>query len=292
MWKINIQEAINWIDGKLEDNPSLSEISNYLGYSEYHTSRKFKEYTGSTLKRYIMLRRLTNAARDLRDTHTRIIDVSFKYGFQSQEAFTRSFYNAFLINPGEYQKKGKAIPYFLKKDVLYPENLNKEGEIVMVKDEQIKIRLEEIKEHKLVYLSRKGVTNYMDFWDLVDKEEGMDCDHLHGVLASIPGIYDEGFGAFTEDGYLFGTDCAIDYDVSEYPFEEKIIPTAKYLVFEHPGFTEAEFEEALKQVRRVALEKFDFDLNKYQVDHSFVTAYEHSGMTLCYYFIRVPLRNK
>jgi len=289
LWKINIQEAINWIDGKLEDNPSLTEISNYLGYSEFHTSRKFKEYTGSTLKRYIMLRRLTNAAKELRDTNSRIIDIAFKYGFQSQEAFTRSFYNAFLINPGEYQKTNKPIPYFLKKDVLYPDNLNKEGDVIMVKDEEIKVRVEEIKEHKLVFIKRKNVNNYMDFWDMVDKEEGMDCDLLHGVLASIPGKYPEGFGAFTKDGYLFGKDARIDYDKGAYPFEETIIPTQKYLIFEHPGFMEAEFGEALKQVRRIALETFDFKLHNYQLDTSFVTAYEHSGMELCYYFIRIPI---
>jgi hypothetical protein len=162
----------------------------------------------------------------------------------------------------------------------------------MVKDEEIKIRLEEIKEHKLVYIKRSNVDNYIDFWDLVDQEEGMDCDHLHGVLASIPGIYPEGFGAFTNDGYLFGTDAPINYDLGDLPFNEKIIPTKQYLIFEHPGFTEEHFSEALNQVRRIALEKFDFEINDYVIDDSFVKAYEHSGLELCYYFIRVPLTNK
>ena len=290
MKKINIQAAIQWIEGNLEDNPGLKEISHFIGYSKFHTSRQFKAYTGSTLKRYIMLRKLTRAARDIRDKNVRLIDVALNYGFQSQEAFTRSFKEAFGINPGEYQANNKPIPYFLKKDVLFPENLKKEGDIMMVRDEEIKVRLEEIKEHKLVYIRRQGVDNYMDFWELVDQEDGMDCDHLHGVFSSIPGKYPEGFGAFTNDGYLFGTDCDVNYDVSEYPFEEKIIPTQKYLIFEHPGFSEAEFGEALKQVRSVALEKFDFELNGYKLDQSFVKAYEHSGMELCYYFIRIPLK--
>lgn len=290
MKKIDIQSAINWIDGALENNPGLKEIGAFLGYSQYHTSRAFKSYTGSTLKRYIMLRRLTKAAKDIRDLNIRLIDVAIKYGFQSQEAFTRSFKNAFGINPGAYQKENKPIPYFLKKDVLFPDYLKKKGEIIMVKDEAIKIRVEEIKEHKLVYIQRDGVDNYMDFWEKVDQEPDMDCDQLHGVFSSIPGKYDEGFGAFTENGYLFGKDCDLDYDVSAYPFEEKIIPTQKYLVFEHPGFNEVEFGEALKQVRRIALEDFDYKLKGYEIDQSFVKAYEHSGMELCYYFIRIPLK--
>lgn len=162
----------------------------------------------------------------------------------------------------------------------------------MVKDEEIKIRLEEIKEHKLVYIERHGINNYIDFWNLVDSEDGMDCDYLHGVLASIPGTYPEGFGAFTNDGYLFGKDAPIDYDIGDLPFTQKIIPTTQYLIFEHPGFKEEEFGEALNQVRRIALEKFDFELNNYIIDNSFVKAYEHSGLETCYYFIRIPLLNK
>jgi len=289
--KIEIQEAINWIEGKLEDEITLKKISDFIGYSEYHTSRKFKEYTGSTLKRYIMLRRLSLAAIELRDKNVRIIDIAFKYGFNSQEAFTKSFYNAFNINPGEYVKTKRAIPLVFKRNVLYPDNLDKKGEIIMVKDQEIKITLEETTEHKFIYLERDGVDNYIDFWTEEEKA-GKDCDLLHGVLASIPGEFSEGYGAFTKDGYIFGKDASPDYYIDpKYGFNEKIIPSAKYLKFEHPGFSEAEFGDALNQVRRVALKEFDFELNNYEIDDSFVNAYEHSGMEICFYFIRIPLKS-
>ena len=106
--KLEIQEAINWIDGNLQDEITLKKISDYIGYSEFHTSRKFKEYTGSTLRRYITLRRLSSAAKDLRDKNIRIIDVAMNYGFSSQESFTKSFKQAFGLNPGDYQKTKKA----------------------------------------------------------------------------------------------------------------------------------------------------------------------------------------
>ena len=289
--KIEIQEAINWIDGNIEDEITLKKISKYIGYSEFHTSRKFKQYTGSTLRKYIMLRRLTLAAKELRDKNVRIIDTAFKYGFHSQEAFTKSFFNAFNINPGEYSKTKKAIPLVFKKDVLYPENLNKKGEIIMVKDQEIKVTLEETKEHKFIYLERDGVDNYIDFWTEEEKA-GKNCDQLHGLLASIPGDFSEGYGAFTKTGYIFGKDASVDYEIDpKYGFKEVIIPTKKYLRFEHPGFIEAEFASALNQVRRIALEEFDFALHDYEVDPSFVKAYEHSGMELCFYFIRIPLKN-
>lgn len=289
--RLEIQDAINWIDGKLTDEITLKEISNYIGYSEFHTSRKFKEYTGSTLRRCIMLRRLSQAAKELRDKNVRIIDIAVKYGFNSQEAFSKSFYNAFSINPGEYVRTKRAIPLVFKKDVLYPENLKKEGEVIMVNDKEIKITLEEVQEHKFIYLERDGVDNYIDFWQEEEKN-GKDCDLLHGVLASIPGVFSEGYGAFTDKGYIFGKDADTSYEIDpKYGFKEKIIPTKKYLRFEHPGFTEAEFGDALNQVRRIALKEFNFEMNNYKLDTSFVKAYEHSGMEICFYFIRVPLKN-
>lgn len=290
--KVNIQDAINWIEGNLEDELTLKRISDYIGYSKYHTSRKFKEYTGSTLRNYIILRRLSKAAKELRDKNVRLIDIAFKYGYNSQEAFSKSFKQAFDINPGDYKRSNKAIPLLFKKDVLFPDNIRKKGDVIMVNDKEILVRLEEVKTHKFIYLKRDGVFNYIDFWDLVDNEDNMNCDDLHGLLASIKGIYDEGFGAFTENGYIFGKDAPIDYTIDpKHGFSEIIIPKGKYLIFEHPGFKEAEFEEALKQVRRIALEEFDFELSNYVKDDSFVKAYEHSGMEICVYSIRIPLKN-
>ncbi len=288
--KLEIQAAINWIEGNITDDITLQQISDYLGYSRYHTSRKFKEYTGSTLRAYISLRKLSSAAKELRDKNVRIIDIAFKYGFNSQEAFTKSFHKAFEINPGEYVKSKRPIPLVLKQDVLFPDHLSSKGDIIMVQDKEIKITLEEIPKHKFIYLERDGVDNYIDFWEQEEKA-GKDCNQLHGVLASIPGIFEEGYGAFTTNGYIFGKDAPIDYNVDKkFGFKEKIIDSQKYLRFEHPGFKEAEFGEALNQVRRIALKEFDFDIQNYEIDNSFVKAYEHSGMSICFYYIRVPLR--
>jgi AraC-like DNA-binding protein len=288
--KIDIQKAINWIEGNLEDEITLQEISDFIAYSPFHTSRLFKKYTKSKLRNYIRLRKLTKAAIELRDQNVRIIDIAVKYGYQSQEAFTRSFKNVFDITPFEYRKTKKMIPYIFKKDVLFPENLSEKGDVIMVKDEAIKVKLEVQKKHKFIYLEKDGVDNYIDFWEQQELE-GKDCNLLHGLLASIPGTFNEGYGAFTEKGYIFGKDAPVDYEVDQkYGFKERIIDQKPYLVFSHPGFTESQFGEALNQVRRIALTEYDFDMDRYEIDNRFVKAYEHSGMEICYYFIRIPLK--
>ena len=94
-----------------------------------------------------------------------------------------------------------------------------------------------------------------------------------------------------KNGYIFGKDAPLDYEVDKkYGFKERIIDEKHYLVFTHPGFTESEFGDALKQVRRIALIEYDFDMDGYEIDNDFVKAYEHSGMEICFYFIRIPLK--
>ena len=47
------------------------------------------QYKGESLGRYIRERKLLLAARDLRDTDQRVYDICLKYGFDSQQTFTR-----------------------------------------------------------------------------------------------------------------------------------------------------------------------------------------------------------
>ena len=61
----------------------------------------FYEYKGS-LGRYIR-EELLLAARDLRDTDQRVYDICLKYGFDSQQTFTRVFTRTF--NPPDAVKR-------------------------------------------------------------------------------------------------------------------------------------------------------------------------------------------
>ena len=65
----------------------------------------FYKYKGESLGRYIRERKLLLAARDLRDTDQRVYDICLKYGFDSQQTFTRVFTRTFNLPPGAYRKE-------------------------------------------------------------------------------------------------------------------------------------------------------------------------------------------
>ena len=63
-----------------------------------------------SLGRYIRERKLLLAARDLRDTDQRVYDICLKYGFDSQQTFTRVFTRTFNQPPGAYRKREPQSP--------------------------------------------------------------------------------------------------------------------------------------------------------------------------------------
>jgi AraC family transcriptional activator of mar-sox-rob regulon len=104
-----IKDVIGYIEAKmsLEERLDLETIANHAGYSRFHLNRIFSEMTGCTLHRYIKERRLSEAARKLveEETHS-ISDIAFEASYQSQQAFTLAFKNAFGCTPKTYRENG------------------------------------------------------------------------------------------------------------------------------------------------------------------------------------------
>lgn len=67
------------------------------------------QYKGESLGRYVRERKLKLAARDLRDTDQKVYDICLKYGFDSQQTFTRIFTRTFNLPPGAYRKESMAV---------------------------------------------------------------------------------------------------------------------------------------------------------------------------------------
>lgn len=104
-----IKDVIDYIESKmsLEERLDLETIATHAGYSRFHLNRMFSEMTGCTLHRYIKERRLSEAARKLveEETHS-ISDIAFEASYQSQQAFTLAFKNAFGCTPNTYRENG------------------------------------------------------------------------------------------------------------------------------------------------------------------------------------------
>lgn len=113
-----IESMLDWVETNLKDEPTLDKMSDYVGYSSFYCSAKFHEAVGISFKEYIMRRKLTLAAVDLRETNLKIIDIAVKYGFSSNEAFSRAFYKKAGYTPSRFRKAMPYFPFYEKPEAL------------------------------------------------------------------------------------------------------------------------------------------------------------------------------
>lgn len=99
-----IQKSIDYIEGNLEEPINIITAANeaYMSQSNYY--RMFFAMVGYSVK-YIRMRRISNAAKMLRDTEESIIDIAVKYDFDSRDSFSRAFRRITRFLPSEYRRQ-------------------------------------------------------------------------------------------------------------------------------------------------------------------------------------------
>lgn len=94
-----VARAIWFVESHLDQELTLDEIAAAATLSKFHLSRAFGEATRTSLMRYVRGRRLTEAARALREGAPDILAVALQAGYGSHEAFTRAFREQFGTTP-------------------------------------------------------------------------------------------------------------------------------------------------------------------------------------------------
>jgi AraC-like DNA-binding protein len=98
-----LQQAIDYAESHLEECLDIGALSGAACYSRSHFIWLFELATGMGPMEYVRRRRLARAAADIAAGEG-IMDSALRYGFSSQDAFTRSFHDEFGIPPGKYRK--------------------------------------------------------------------------------------------------------------------------------------------------------------------------------------------
>lgn len=175
-----LQQAINYVEENLKEDLKLEKIAQQCYFSVPHFYRLFQIFTGYSIMDYVRKRRLSQAAHELLTTNKRLIDISFDYNFESQEAFIRAFRKLFGITPGEYRKSYNGIGLFSKLNigeynfssynrniVLDPEFIEKQLRLVGVEGE---INFNEDFTKTIIALQEKLISNLTKIYDLIIPE--------------------------------------------------------------------------------------------------------------------------
>jgi AraC family transcriptional regulator len=111
-WTTCIRTAIEYMEEHLEDSISSQDVADRVNISPFFLQRGFSVMTGYGIGEYLRNRRLYQAALDLRDTDDRVIDIAVRYGYESQESFTKAFSRFHGVTPSQ-ARAGAAVNVFL-----------------------------------------------------------------------------------------------------------------------------------------------------------------------------------
>ncbi|MEO1815411.1 MAG: helix-turn-helix transcriptional regulator [Acetobacterium sp.] len=293
-WQMQIQIIVDEIDRGIKNHDTealtLGLLSRKLGYSKFHTTRKFKEITGMQFRDYLRYRKLAFALKEVRDSNKSLLDIACDYGFSSHEAFTRTFKETYGVIPSEYRKKPNPVVLRTKINPFDRYFLGL-GEIGMIKSaDAVKCYFVSIPSHKFLYIKNYTSNGYWDFWKKQNLIPGQDYETVCGLLDSIKGKLDDGGGSEANCGsgqimaYLNDSDgriCAWGIPRAEcwgirLPFDYKgdlpsqmfvtNIPESEYIVFEYGPFDYEQENCSVEEKIEKAMTTFDYAGTGYCLD--------------------------
>lgn len=255
-WNTVLQDIIDYIENHLqrdEEPINNDEIARIAGCSFNFFQKVFSYMNKISFAEYIRYRKLTLAGYDIKSTNLKVVEISYKYGYDSPTSFTKAFQQFHGVSP----KAARSRDVELK---VYPK-------MQMHSKQQYAWRLEQKKGFRLIgkkiKVSRKNNAHYSkvpEFWSECQR------NGVFSKLISLDTAKNQGiFG-------LFGTTDPLNDEIEyaimvisdqELPdgFEEVIIPEATWAIFDCLGPT----PQAIQNGWRYLLEEW---VIKYPFHHA------------------------
>lgn len=255
-WLHDMNNALKHIEKHLLEDITLDEIAKTANASSSHFARMFSFATNMSVFEYIRLRRLTLAAADLKSNDDKIIELAYKYGYETPEAFSKAFKRLHGISPSkvkEYRGGLQAIP---------PLSFS----VVVKGEEPMEYKIIEKKSFDVVGVKRRiskengaNYTTIPKFWDEVMVDGSFDKIQKNAGSLGTMGIITN----FNEETNNFDYYIASEGNtIKGLDVEVLNIPDGKYAVFSAVG----QLPESIQTVwKKIYSEFFP------------ATQYEHAG---------------
>ena len=111
-WLSAIRTAIDYMEKHLTDDISAQDVAEQVFLSPFFLQRGFSLMSRYGIGEYLRNRRLYQAALDLKGTEEKVIDIAFRYGYETPESFTKAFSRFHGVTPSQV-RDGAAVRVFL-----------------------------------------------------------------------------------------------------------------------------------------------------------------------------------
>lgn len=241
----SLQKAINYMEEHLLDQITIEDIAKRADVTSFHFQRVFMILTDLSVGEYLRRRRLTLAAQELTSTTCKIIDLAYKYGYDTPESFSKAFRKQHGISPtGARKGMGKIQSY------------NRISIQVKLKGvEPIKYHIIERDSFQVIGIKREfscgaedaGIPGIPEFWG--EATENGIVNQLvqltNGQIKGLLGITENFNAEKNVVDYWIATEYSGDVPDGFMSYD---IPAAKWVVFEVKGKVPSSIINAWKQI--------------------------------------------
>lgn len=102
-------KAFNYIELHYTEDITLEDVATQIGFSKFHFSRLFRQFTDTSFYDYLCLRRLRAAETLLLNPSLPITEVALQSGFSSISTFNRVFKKFKECTPSEFKEFYKEV---------------------------------------------------------------------------------------------------------------------------------------------------------------------------------------
>lgn len=234
-----------YIENHLSEKITLGDLAKVSYYSPWHSYRIFIEVLQISPSDYIRRLKLSKSALELRNEKKKIIEIAYKYGYDSVDGYQRAFFKEFGTNPYEYSQNPIPIYLFTPYKKYYTEEKKKMQDV-----KNIFISIIEKPSRKIILKRGIKATNYFDYCSEVG------CD-VWGILTSIKSISNEPVCLWLPEEcvkertsiYVQGVEVSFDYSgIIPEGFDIIDLPETTYLMFNGEPFAEKDYGTAIEEV--------------------------------------------
>lgn len=103
-----IEQAIQYLDERSREQPSLADVAAFVGLSESHFQRLFTRWAGISPKRFLQFQTVAHARALLAESRS-LLDATYEAGLSSAGRLHDLFVTIDAVTPGEFKRGGDGL---------------------------------------------------------------------------------------------------------------------------------------------------------------------------------------
>jgi AraC family transcriptional regulator len=155
-YKRRMLRVLIHIQQHLDEPLPLGDLADVACFSPYHFHRIFTGMVGESVKEYVRRLRLERAASQLKLGSASVIDIALGAGYDSHEAFTRSFKSAFGRAPSQFRAARRVELVRVPSGIHYQDDATTIHFRTLRRGGNMKVEIKQLKPMRVAFMRHVG----------------------------------------------------------------------------------------------------------------------------------------